>query len=64
MTYVVDTRIDHEHNWFVVIDPEKNRVIPKAREFATREEAENWVSKNLEKISEENIRYRELVSNV
>ena len=54
MTYVVETRTDEDSDWYVVIDVENSKVLPVHKEFPTEEVAEQWASKNLEKVKREN----------
>jgi hypothetical protein len=62
MPFVIDTRVDEEKSWYVVIDPDQSRVIPAERNFASEEEAEKWAKANLDKVAEENWRVRKVTS--
>jgi hypothetical protein len=62
MPFVIDTRVDEDKEWYVVIDPDKSRVISVERSFGSEEEAKKWAKANLEKITEENWRVRKVTS--
>lgn len=56
MPFTIETRLDDEKDWYVVIDPDTSRVLPVQRTFNTEEEAEKWARANLDKVDESNWR--------
>jgi len=52
MSYVVETKLEDDGQWFVVIDTEKSRVLPKSKVFETEDQATSWAQSNLEKVPE------------
>ena len=49
MSFIVETKLPDYENWYPAIDPDKSKVHPEKKIFATQELAEEWAKKYVPK---------------